>query len=219
MLPAWEVVGTRSTAAVAKYTVNFRYRVAAGDVLWLDRQAGLGVGDAQVRTPQDRLKEILRDRHAPAVITTRKPAALAEDERERRARGTLRRVLGEQKFRNFIKCGFVSVKARSGRVYQVFPGHGITCVYEGETMVERLCVVLTGNFPPTDSLIVRYLMILNNEQQFCGLAVKHGVGGLQRRQPVAPDARPLPDIYKELKGGVLVGPKVPAPVAAAEKVA
>jgi len=207
---AWE--GTNATS-IARTTMKVIYRVGEG---WSDCP---GVVYYPVKTPEERLKEILQARQAPMVIGTRKSLQMSADERERRARDTLRRVLGEAKFRNFIKCGFVSVKAKSGRMYQIFPGHGITCVYEGEKLVERLCVVLTGNFPPTDSLIMRYIMILNNEQQFRGFAVKHGVEGFQRRQNVAErDQRPLSEIFKELKGGVVIGRPVARP-AAVEKVA
>lgn len=85
-------------------------------------------GEAHVvyPSPQARLKQILQDRQAPLVITSRKGLGQTTDIREMRARETLRRVLGEDKFRRFIKHGFVSVRAKSGLVYQIFPAHGIT---------------------------------------------------------------------------------------------
>ncbi len=154
--------------------------------------------------PQSRLRKMIASRQAPMVITaskTRNPLKVAADIREERARETLRRVLGEEKFRNYVSNGFVSVKARSGLVYQIFPGHGITCVYDRGKMVDRLCVVLNGSFPPTDSLIMRYLMILNNEQQFRGYAIKHSVNQVPQ-QTVKIDTRPLTEIFRELKKGV-----------------
>jgi len=156
-------------------------------------------------SPEQRLKNIIASRCAPYAITSnknRKPIKTTDDIREVRARDTLKRVLGERKFRNFLKTGFVSVKARSGLVYQIFPGHGITSVYDREKLVERLCVVLNGGFPPTDSIIMRYLMILNNEKQFRGYAVKHSVG-ISRENPRNIDSRPLVEIYRELKGKVV----------------
>jgi hypothetical protein len=208
----WAWQGTNATTC--RHTMKVLYRVGEG---WIDCPGV--VYPFAAKTPEERLKEILQARQAPMVIGTRKSLQMSPDEREQRARDTLRRVLGEAKFRNFIKCGFVSVKAKSGRMYQIFPGHGITCVYEGEKLVERLCVVLTGNFPPTDSLIMRYIMILNNEQQFRGFAVKHGVEGYQRRQTAQErDQRPLSEIFKELKGGVVLGRPAARPVKV-EKVA
>ena len=149
------------------------------------------------KTPKERLREILDSRMAPGILSSCKPLGIPKDVREMRARETLLRVLGEDKFRNFVKRGHVTVQAKSGLVYQIFPGHEITKVYNRGVMVERLCVVLNGDFPPTDSLIMRYLMILNNEQQFRSFAIKHGI-----TQPIVAakrDERSLAEIYRELK--------------------
>jgi hypothetical protein len=157
---------------------------------------------------KNKISEIIKNRCMPNVIirnnTKREPLPIPADIREQRARETLRRVIGNDKFTNFIKHGFVSVKARSGLIYQIFTGHGITHVYDQGKLVERLCVVLQGNFPPTDSLIMRFLLILNNEQQFRSLAVKHSISGYQKNErsnqsngPVV--MKPLAEIFKELK--------------------
>jgi hypothetical protein len=159
------------------------------------------------RSPKDRLKEILRSRRMPLITTRRqesfhpaKPIGHTKDIRELRARETLRRVIGDQKYRGFLKNGFITVRAKSGLIYQIFSGHGVTAVYDMGEMVERLCVVLNDNFPPTDQLIMRYLLILNDEADFRSHANKHS---LFRRNPLPPakivDDRPLTEIYKELK--------------------
>jgi len=200
----WGWAGTNITSATTRYTAKVLYRVGAGQG-WYECP---GI-PYPCKTPEERLKEILQARQAPMIVGSRKSIQVTADEREQRARDTLRRVLGESKFRTFIKQGFVSVKAKSGKVYQIFPGHGITCVYDQGQMVERLCVVLTGNFPPTDSLIMRYIMILNNEAQFRSFAVKHGVEGYQRQKQATAtvDDRPLSEIFKELKsrGAIAIG--------------
>lgn len=149
-------------------------------------------------TPQERLREIIRSRHAPAIHGTRKPMQQPKDIREIRARETLRAVLGEDKFRQFIKNGFVTVRAKSGLVYQIFTGHGITRVYDKGKQVERLCVVLRGSFPPTDELIMRYLLILNDERDFRKHAIKHTVSRPEKVQPVSDKS--LMDIYREIAG-------------------
>ena len=152
-------------------------------------------------SPKDKLKEMLKSRMYPKIITNsrRNPIISTNDDREKRARETLRRVLGDQKFKNFLKTGFVSVKAKSGLIYQIFPGHDISCVFKDGQMTDRLCVVLSGNFPPTDSLIMRYLMILNNEQQFQSLAIKHGVYNTNKTKIKNQDHKSLLEIYKEIK--------------------
>lgn len=128
-----------------------------------------------VRNRRDTLADIIRSRMAPAahIRTGRRPIQPTEEARELRARETLRRVVGDDSYRNFLLNGFISVKSRrSGRVYVVYPGHGTTKVFKDGKFLERLCVVIPGAFPPTDSLITRYLMILNNEEHFRSLANK-----------------------------------------------
>lgn len=150
------------------------------------------------KTAAERLKEILNNRMSPNILTTCRPLGYTQDIREMRARETLRRVLGEDKFKDFVRRGSVSVRAKSGLMYQIFPGSDFTKVYDSGKMIERLCVVLTGNFPPTDSLIMRYLLILNNEVFFRSKAIKHGIGdyGIPHTNP---DNRSLVEIYRKIK--------------------
>jgi hypothetical protein len=169
-------------------------RIYTGDAIWHEISYSYSPPRKSVN---EQIKEILKKRIASDVIVNCKPLGHAEDMREIRARETLRNVIGEDKFRDFARRGSISVRAKSGLTYQIFPGSGFTNVYNSGKMVDRLCVVLTGGFPPTDSLIMRYLMILNNEEQFKSLAIKHGV-----TKPIvaqATDRRSLAEIFKELK--------------------
>ena len=153
-------------------------------------------------TPEERIREIIASRQAPRVFVRgdyRKALPHTNDIRELRARETLHRVIGDEKYQRLIRDGFVSVRGKDGLFYQIFPGHGITCVFNNGQMVERLCVVLQGNFPPTDSIIMRYLMLLNNPVQFRSFAIKHSVIQRQRPALVMPDGKSLPEIYAELK--------------------
>jgi hypothetical protein len=135
---------------------------------------------------RNRLQEIIRRRSAPAVIGSRHPAAVGFDQREEMARRTLRRVVGDDQYRRFLKQGFISLKARSGDVYLIYPDHIRTRVFRNGREVEQLCVVLTADFPPTDSLITRYLMLLNDEREFLRIAIK------TRPAPAARRAVPFP---------------------------
>lgn len=180
----------------AASATSIHYKVKYGGSCWVE--------DGYLKpkmNPASRLRQMIASRQAPMIITgkNRNPLKVAADIREERARETLRRVLGESKFRNYVSNGFVSVKAKSGLVYQIFPGHGISCVFDRGKMVERLCVVLKGDFPPTDSLIMRYLMILNNEQQFRGYGIPHSVNQVPKQTPKI-DQRPLTEIFREIKG-------------------
>ncbi len=148
--------------------------------------------------PRDRLRDIIRSRQAPAIHTRRLPGH-PEDLREIRARETLCRVLGENNFRRFLRTGFVTVRGRSGDVYQIFPGHGITNVYRNGKEVDRLCVVLRGHFPPTDSLIMRYLLILNDENEFRSLAIQHRPIAKADANDDSALVLPLTQVFKDLK--------------------
>ena len=150
------------------------------------------------KTIKEKLNDIIKNRCAPNIITSRKSLVKTEDIREQRARETLKRVIGENKFINFIKNGFITIKAKSGLVYQIFPGHGVTAVYNKGQMVERLCVVLQGNFPPTDSLIMRFLLILNNEEQFRSFAIKHSLYNNKRKENIT-ENKSLVELFRELK--------------------
>ena len=160
--------------------------------------------DLQHKSPTltERMREIIRARKAPGFIIKqndrRKPLPMPQDVREQRARETMRRVLGNTEYRRLLAHGFVSIKAKSGLVYQIFTGHGVTCVFNGDKVVERLCVVLRGTFCPTDSLMMRYLMILNDEEQFRKLAIKHGTT-IHRREERPADNRSLLEIFQSIK--------------------
>ncbi len=148
------------------------------DLRWND-MGGNSVTWCPPVAPGDRIRKMIRDRMSPAIHRNKKrqPMSFAADIREERARQTLRRIIGAQAYKKFIRDGFITVVPKSGLTYRIYPGHGITEVYDKGIMVDRLCVVLQGNFPPTDSILMRYLLILNDEGEFSKYAVKHGVWG------------------------------------------
>jgi hypothetical protein len=153
------------------------------------------------RTPGQRLREIIQNRQAPAFIgyKSRKAISPTKNVKEICARETLRKILGENDYRTFLRNGFVSVRPKSGLVYQIFPSHNITNVYQDGVKIERLCVVLKGDFPPTDSLIMRYLLILNDEQGFRKLAIQHHVVADHKPRENVVKNESLPTIYRRLK--------------------
>lgn len=163
---------------------------------------GWSVYNTPRQSPGDKLREIIQSRQAPLILGTRKALTTVEqttDPREFRARETLLRVLGDEKFKRFMRNGFVSVRAKSGLVYQIFPGHGITNVYQNGEQTERLCVVLKGDFPPTDSLIMRYLLILNDERDFRNHAIEHKVIKKRPQERKVIEFEPLTNVWDRLK--------------------
>ena len=149
-------------------------------------------------TPTEKIREIMKKRISPTILVKRKPAICRSELKEVRARATLRRILGEDKFRAFLRNGFISVKSKSGLVYQIFPGQGHTVIIDKGKKIERLCVILTGGFSDIDQMIMRYLLILNDEVNFRAYANISNYFGEQISQPKT-DQRPLIEIYRELK--------------------
>ena len=149
------------------------------------------------------IREIMRSRTAPRARSRYTLLSAPIDVREERARETLRRVVGEEKYLTFLKKGFVSVRAKSGRVYQLFTDHKLTNVFENGRLVEKLCVYLAGGFPPTDALIMRYILLLNNEESFRSKANKHEAhdhrAGPLTRFLTEVKQKSLPQIFRELK--------------------
>ena len=135
----------------------------------------------------ERLRRMIAARQAPIYLPLhRQPLKPTDDVRELRARSTFRRIVGEKNWRSYCARGYVSVRGKSGRVYQIFSGHDVTRVYEGHKLVERLCVVLAGGpYPPTDSILMRYVLILSDEATFNRLANRTAGGErrLVKRQP------------------------------------
>lgn len=158
--------------------------------------------DVKQPTPLEQIKSIIKSRMSPAIHRRNKYLTTPQQQNEMRARETLRRVIGEEQFRGFLIKGFISVKGKSGRVYQIFPGHNMTTVYDKGKPIEKLCVVMSGDFPPTDSVIMRYLLILNDEAKFRSLANVSAIpkslwGDLSFALPTV--KKTLPDIMKELR--------------------
>ncbi len=158
---------------------------------------------APVVAPGERLRQMIRDRMAPVILHNRKrtPMSMATDVREERARQTLRRIIGGQAYKKFMRDGFITVVPKSGLTYRIYPGYGITEVYDKGIMVDRLCVVLQGDFPPTDSILMRYLLILNDEGEFSKYAIKHHVSSNSGILvfPTQEEVKPLTEAWAELK--------------------
>lgn len=154
-------------------------------------------------TPQAAIRSEMRRRLRGRIVTSRRPLTPG-DLRERRARETLARLVGERAYRQYVSKGFLSAPSptQPGVVYQLFPGHRQIRVWKGGQLVETLCIVLQGDYPPTDSLIVRYLLVRTDEARLWATSNRSKVAA-GRSRPVAfvPDEhRPLGELYRELMG-------------------
>lgn len=178
---------------------------------WLGRVRVPDLPTVPWKTPtsEDKLREMMRLRASPAAVAKKvSPLKGTTDEREVRARETLASIIGMDRYLKYLKRGFIAVRAASGLVYHIAPGSAMTSVYEGRKLVKRLCIhlghvpsLVQGNgfynsaqFPPTDEAIIKYLLLVNDEQRFVATANSHHI-----HEPKAVDHRPLADIYRDLK--------------------
>lgn len=80
---------------------------------------------------------------------------------------TLREGITEAEFRKYMKCGFLLVPSKSGKIYQVFRNKSHTKVWKGGKLIEEICVRLKNvNVPPTDNVIAFRAMIQIDEEEF-----------------------------------------------------
>lgn len=208
----WPTVVTTATCDAGNVATWERLGATYMDVRWESSECYADFQKPRKLSPADHLRVMIRDRMAPNVVgRARDPyenpgrpglGAAPTDFREVRARETLAAVIGDEKYKRFLRDGFVTVRGKSGRTYQLFPGYQFTRVYNRGVPEPQLCVVLNGKFPPTDSLIVRFLMVLNDEEGFRKLAVPHGAfRPAARDDEVAAESRPLADLYREIRDG------------------
>ena len=102
---------------------------------------------------------------------------------EEKARRLLQRLIGFQRFARYIRDGFVTYRGKSGKVYQIFPGMAHMRVWMNGQRVEDLCLCIRDyDIPPTDSIVMRLLMLEHSEEEFRAQANVHrirtGMGGL-----------------------------------------
>lgn len=128
--------------------------------------------------------EARRRKGAPGltVISRKRKALRPGAANEERARQLLRRFVGNDRFRRYLRDGFIVFCAKSGRDYQLFPGYGITQVWEKGEIIERLCLVMQDSkLPPTDSVVMRILLLEHDEEDFRDRSIKHSVPARNRR--------------------------------------
>jgi hypothetical protein len=85
------------------------------------------------------------------------------DPPEVRAMQLLRKLIGQDEFRRYLKYGFVMVRGASGLRYQIGRGQHSIRVWGRTAQVDSLCCYLAGRFPPTDCVITRMLSAESDE--------------------------------------------------------
>ena len=166
--PYWQTSTASNTNWVAvDWGTSIGNDLLAAAQLWYRNYATGNWTAIPPKSPTERLREIIRARQAPLYLPSHRKLLLpTDDARELRARATFRRIVGEHNWRSYCARGYVSVQGASGKVYQIFAGHDVTRVYDQGRLIERLCIVLRGDYPPTDSILMRYVMVLSDEAGF-----------------------------------------------------
>lgn len=169
--------------------------------------------------PGDRLRTVMQHRMSPEVFTiSHSKQETLIDLRERRARETLGKLIGDRAYQQYRRRGFISVRGASGKSYVLFPGDKHSAVYENGKQVEDICVILKEKYAPTDSVIMRLVMILADEDKFRSIAniSRHSaIGSLwpaDLGQTLHNSLRgndiPLPELWRKLKERAIWEPKV-----------
>jgi len=132
---------------------------------------GSGCISVNKLTPEElkrlEIKERFRRNLTPEILIKRFSLGRAGKPSEGRAREALLQIIGSDRFRRYLKNGFISIKGKSGKIYQIFPGHQMTKVWVNGEHIEDLCVIMVdSSLPPSDSVIMRMLMILDSEEAF-----------------------------------------------------
>ena len=136
-------------------------------------------------TKEEQIRQQLRQKLVPQILIRRFGIGHTGKDSEKKAREALRAIIGDQRFQRYLKHGFITVKGQSGLVYQIFPGHTMTRVWRNGQPVEKLCVVFCdSSVPPTDSVIMRLLMVLDSEEEFRQKSNIMGFSEHEAKQPL-----------------------------------
>lgn len=136
----------------------------SGNIIYID-----SVGTFAPMSKKDELRERIRRNlnSGPAILKTRAGRPVSTE--EQRARNLLRRIIGERKYALFLRKGFLTAYGKTGLVYQIPMGSGMIACYHPSKkgkykLFQRICVQFVDHaLPPTDALIMRKLLIENDE--------------------------------------------------------
>ena len=111
------------------------------------------------------IKRALKRNSIAAVLGTRQEMlAIQVSVAETKARNTLRDALSEKEFRKYLINGFIMIKGKSGKWYQVFNKQKHIKVYERGKLIKELCIHTEGCCPPTDHVLNMKIMLECDEQ-------------------------------------------------------
>ena len=89
---------------------------------------------------------------------------------EEKARNCLRDMITEEDYRRYITNGFLMVKGKSGKFYQIFHNQTNVRVYSKGKHTNSLCIHTHKDCPPTDHIINLKFLIEFDEDAFWKLS-------------------------------------------------
>jgi hypothetical protein len=119
-------------------------------------------------SPEEKLKRKIRDQLEPVLsgedgrpfrATDRSADFSTVQQNEIVALHLLRKMLDRDRWRKYLKYGFVDVQGKSGMTYQILRGQAHVRVFKQGVKVCELCVKLRNRaMPPTDEVITRMIL-------------------------------------------------------------
>lgn len=101
------------------------------------------------------------------IVKSRADVITNAPKNEQHAIETLREMITETAFRKYIAYGFILVKSKSDKTYQVFRNKAHTKVWKNGKLIEEVCVRIADcKIPPTDNVIAFKTLIEINENEF-----------------------------------------------------
>jgi len=135
---------------------------------------------------RNKLKKQLRPDFTPANTDL---LACNADPAEQKARELLRELITASEFRNYLRRGFITVKGKSGILYRIFGGYKHMTSYakhdDGKYYKhEDICVVFNREMPMTDGVVMRLLLIENDEFSLRKLANVRNISPITTTKPI-----------------------------------
>ena len=79
----------------------------------------------------------------------------------------LREMISERDFRKYLRDGFILVKGKSGKIYQIFRQYQHIKVWKHGRITEEICIGFkNGKIPLTDKVLAFKIMIETDENDF-----------------------------------------------------
>lgn len=152
-------------------------------------------------TPEEKLKRKIREQLEPVLsgedgrpfrATDRSADFSAVQQNEIVALHLLRKMLDRDRWRKYLKYGFVDVQGKSGMTYQILRGQAHVRVFKRGVKVCELCVKLRNHaMPPTDEVITRMILAECDEADLWKRANAYMTSGFSKPRSYTDEALDL----------------------------